>query len=80
MGMRKTMKRKHMETKGLGGGRCGRDRMFYISSSMYRGHTPCGQQVAELAGEQDYAFPLAGLILPHWWEEALKEVSCCSRR
>lgn len=42
MGMRKTMKRKHMETKGLGGGRCGRDRMFYISSSIYRGHTPCG--------------------------------------
>lgn len=35
LGMRKTMKRKHMETKGLGGGRCGRDRMFYISSSIY---------------------------------------------
>lgn len=28
MGMRKNTKRKHMETRGLGGGKCGRDRMF----------------------------------------------------
>lgn len=34
-GTRKKMRRKHMETKGLGGGGRGRDRMFYISSSIY---------------------------------------------
>lgn len=28
MGMRKKIKRKHMESRGLGGGMCGRDRIF----------------------------------------------------
>ena len=28
VGTRKKTKRKHMETRGLGGGKCGRDRMF----------------------------------------------------
>lgn len=50
------MKRKHIAMKGLGGGRCRRDSMFHVSSSIYRGHTPCGERVAELAEEQDYPF------------------------
>lgn len=28
MGMKKNTKRKHMKNRGLGGGKCGRDRMF----------------------------------------------------